>query len=507
MTKTSAEIRDPSALGRDLLSLGGLLALAALVLLPGALRLPMELWDESRLAANAIEMARHGDWMVPTYGQVPDHWNTKPPLMIWAMAALLRTDADPMLAIRLPALGATLGTIALVWIACRRIARDRLAGLIAGTLLVASPVFMGDHAGRTGDYDAVLCLLNLGFVLCAGLYIDADGPKRRLWIFAATGLLILAILTKGVAGGLAVPGLAAYALIRRRLPALLADPWLWLSLAAGGLVVGGWFVLREHLDPGYLGAVWQNDVAGRMTSALEDHRSGRTFYLRILLREFQPAILFMPLLLVMSKDTDPARRRLCLMTGLAALSWLIFISISPTKLYWYVMPMQPLAAIAVGIAVSTWLGRWTGWPASSTLRRAAIGLPILVALIGSFWYLNLLQRPAADKSYASDQAWYGPFMTEVRAHHALEGTFVVDEGFPNGAGFVHYNPIVHFFVEDASRRGERLTQVSGIEALPADAALLTCDPGIRGRLSGLSSFAEIHTGQHCVFGRLSGNGR
>jgi 4-amino-4-deoxy-L-arabinose transferase-like glycosyltransferase len=515
MTKTSAEIRDPSpldagslpsrgALGLDLLSLGGLLALAALVLLPGALSLPMELWDESRLAANAIEMAQRGDWVVTTYLQVPDHWNTKPPLMIWAMAVLLRTGADPMLAIRLPALAATLGTVALVWIACRRIARDRWAGLIAGVLLVASPIFMGNHAGRTGDYDAVLCLLNLGFVLASGLYIDAEGPKPKLWVFAAAGLLVLAVLTKGVAGGLAVPGLAAYALIRQRLPALLADRWLWLSLAAGVLVVGGWFGLREQLDPGYLAAVWQNDIGGRMISTLEDHRSGRTFYVRLLLREFQPAVLFMLLLLVMPKDPDPARRRLCLLTSLAALSWLMLISISQTKLSWYVMPMQPLAAIAVGVAVTTWLGRWRSWPASSSLRRAMIGLPILVSVVVSFWYLNVFHRSAAD---ASDQAWYGPFMADVRAHDALGGAFIVDGGFPNGAGFEHYNPIAHFFVEDATRRGERLTQVANIEALPADAALLTCDPAVRGRLAGLSSFAEIRTGAHCVFGRLSGTGR
>jgi len=515
MTKTSAETRDPSildaglppsraGLGADLLSLGGLLALAALVLLPGALILPMELWDESRLAGNAIEMAQRGDWMVTTYQQVPDHWNTKPPLMIWAMAALLRTGADPMLAIRLPALAATLGTVALTWIACRRIARDRLAGLIAGALLVASPVFLGNHAGRTGDYDAVLCLLNLGFVLASGLYIDADGPKRRLWVFVAAGLLVLAILTKGVAGGLALPGLAAYALIRRRLTVLFVDRWLWLSLAVGVVVVGGWFFLREQLDSGYLAAVWQNDIAGRMTSTLDDHRSGRTFYVRLLLREFQPAVLFMPLLLMMPKDPDPVRRRLCLLTSLAALSWLMLISISQTKLSWYVMPMQPLAAIAVGVAVTTWLGRWKSWPASLPLRRAMLGVPILASLLACFWYLDVFHRSAAD---ASDQAWYGPFMMEVRAHDALGGAFIVDGGFPNGAGFEHYNPIAHFFVEEATRRGERLTQVASIEAVPADAALLTCDPAVRGRLASLSSFAKIHTGAHCVFGRLSGNGR
>ena len=44
----------------DLMLATLLLIVTALVLLPGALTLPMEVWDESRIANNAIEMAMHG---------------------------------------------------------------------------------------------------------------------------------------------------------------------------------------------------------------------------------------------------------------------------------------------------------------------------------------------------------------------------------------------------------------------------------------------------------------
>ena len=190
----------------DLLLAALLLAVTALTLLPGALGLPMEVWDESRVANNAIEMAKHGGWIVTTFGGVPDHWELKPPLLVWAMAALLRTDMDPMLAIRLPSIFATMGTVLLVYACCRVLLMDRLAGLIGGLLLVCSVLFIGNHVGRTGDYDALLCFLTLGFVICAGLYIDRqiiDGQTRGpgLWIAAAAVLLVLAILTKSVAGG------------------------------------------------------------------------------------------------------------------------------------------------------------------------------------------------------------------------------------------------------------------------------------------------------------------
>ena len=97
-----------SAARADIQCCALLLVLTAIMVLPGSLTLPMELWDESRNANNAMEIAKHGGWMVPAFDNLPDHWNTKPPLLIWMMAALLRTGLDPMLAIRLPSVAASM---------------------------------------------------------------------------------------------------------------------------------------------------------------------------------------------------------------------------------------------------------------------------------------------------------------------------------------------------------------------------------------------------------------
>lgn len=490
-------------LSLDLPLAGLLLALTAVMLLPGALALPMELWDESRTANNAIEMAKQGGWLVTTFGYVPDHWNTKPPLLIWAMAALLRTGMNPMLAVRLPAILATMGSVVLVFAACRVLARDRLAGLLGGLLVVCSVLFMGDHVGRTGDYDALLCLFNLGFVLCAGTYIDRETARPGYWIAAAATLLALAILTKGVAGGLAVPGLLAYAIVRRRLFVVLADWRLWLSLAGAAIGLAGWLALREGLDPGYLAAVWNNDIAGRMLTTLDEHEAGRSFYVRLLFRQFEPAVLLSPTLLVMLRDPDPARRRFCLLMGLAALSWLVALSFAHTKLYWYAAPIVPLLAAAIGVSTSSWLRGDRLWPTSPVLRGVTVVLPVFAALLASFWYLNL--RPlTGDSPYVQDQVWYGSFMAQIRAPNALDGAIVVDGGLPNAAGFRHYNPVVRFFIEDAERRGEHMRLVATTADLPMNASVLSCDPKVRHWLADQSFFTAIHADARCVFGRVSG---
>jgi 4-amino-4-deoxy-L-arabinose transferase-like glycosyltransferase len=488
----------------DLLLATLLLTVTAIVLLPGALALPMEVWDESRIANNAIEMAMHGGWIVTTFAGVPDHWQLKPPLLVWVMAVLLRTDMDPMLAIRLPSILSTLGSVMLVYACCRVLLKDRLAGLIGGLLTACSVLFMGNHVGRTGDYDAVLCFLTLGFVICAGGYIesrsiDGETGRARLWIASAAVLLVLAIMTKSVAGGLSVPGVIAYAIARRRLIAALTDRWAWLCVAGAALAVAGWFVLREQLDPGYLAAVWNYDIAGTMLAVLEEHHGEPTYYAWILLRGFEPGMLLSPTLFVMQGDANPKRRRLCLLTAMAALSCLLVISLARTKLYWYAAPIVPLSAVAIGISSSTWLRGLGPWPKSIRLRQAIIGLPILFAVTASFWILNL-RRPGIY--YAPDQAQYGRFMAKLHDTHAVDDLLILDGGVPNSAGLRNYSPVAKFFVEVAGRRGKRPRLQATTLDLPANTSVLSCDPHIRQWLTSRQSFVTILSDDHCMVGHL-----
>ncbi len=474
-----------------------LLALTAIMVLPGSLNLPMELWDESRNANNAMEMARHGGWMVPAFAGVPDHWNTKPPLLIWIMAALLRGGLDPMLAVRLPSVAATMGSVLLVYVTCRALLHDRLAGMIGGLLVVCSPLFMGDHVGRTGDYDALLSFLCLAFVICGGRYIDAESDRSSGWIGAAGVLLFLAIMTKGVAAGLAVPGLAAYAVARRRFVAILRDRHLWASALGviGG--VAGWLALRERLDPGYFAAMWNNDVSGRLLTALDQHAEGPLFYLMTLAMAFQPAILLLPTLLALRHDHDRERRRLCLLMGVTASCWLIALSCARTKIYWYAAPSVPLLAIAIAAATTSFLRH----PERPKPSRIVIR-PIVVTLLIMFWYLNI-RAPDATSAYTADQVWYGPFMEQARARTSLDGTVIVDQGLPNDAGFQHYNPVARFFVEDAARHGEHIRLIAPGEPLAGDATIVTCDPRVTGWLQAQTFFSMLRSDAHCILGRVS----
>ena len=51
---------------------------------------PIRIWDEARLAINAYEMLKNGDFIVTHYDNNPDMWNTKPPLMIWCQVFFMK---------------------------------------------------------------------------------------------------------------------------------------------------------------------------------------------------------------------------------------------------------------------------------------------------------------------------------------------------------------------------------------------------------------------------------
>ena len=69
---------------------------------------PIVLWDELRLAVNALEMTIRGFGLVTTYGFRPDLWNTKPPLLIWLQAGAMDVFGPDEWALRLPSLVAAL---------------------------------------------------------------------------------------------------------------------------------------------------------------------------------------------------------------------------------------------------------------------------------------------------------------------------------------------------------------------------------------------------------------
>jgi 4-amino-4-deoxy-L-arabinose transferase-like glycosyltransferase len=465
-----------SAVGWDALCLGALALFAWAIVVWRSDALPLQLWDESRNANDALEAALNGRWFTPTFGGVPDHWNTKPPLLIWLMAAGLKLGLPPLVALRLPSWGAAFATLGLVWASVRLGLKDRVAAAMAGVLLLSSLIYVGPHAARTGDFDALESLFVAGYVLCG--WAALEGGRHRIgWLAATAVFAVLAVMTKGVAGLLAAPGLAVFALFRgRALLAALKDVRTWLLAAAALGICAGYYLLRDHLDPGYIRAVLANEIGGRFSAVSENHKHGPGYYLSVLAVGFEPGLPLLASVAATFFRGDVRRRTLVLATLLSGLSLLAVLSAAQSKLDWYATPIIPLFSIAAGVGgadLLAWICRKGPW--SRRVSRGMAGSGLVVAAV-----LALVMNQTATTSTHGDldgpQFDYARLFARLEAAPPPQPVIVVDSGFFNSAGFKDYNPILRFYALREAQRGLPVEVRRLGEAAPAGRDVATCDP-------------------------------
>jgi 4-amino-4-deoxy-L-arabinose transferase-like glycosyltransferase len=392
--------------GRDLLCIIAILMLWFCLFILHYSLLPLQIWDESRLANSALEMVRNGHWLIPSYDGIPDHWSPKPPLLIWQMASLMWLGLPPLLSIRLPTMLAALATVGTVWAVCRYALRDRVAAALAGFLLLSSLYYANVHIARTGDYDVPVAFFTLVYALAFWASIEGEGTVPTTWFAISVAALVLAVMTKGVAGTFGLVGLLVFSLMRGRLVMLLGNFRIWLLAFLALILCLGYYVSREQYDPGYLQAVWESELGGRFSSVIGPHAKGPRFYVDVLLWSFEPACLFVSFAALTALATDARRRSLVMLCLSCAATILIVLSSAQTKIYWYVTPILPFLAIAAALGVSDGLGwikaRERSLPKLVRARPLALALGMVLTILSAVTiYRNQVVQLRADRCCAS----------------------------------------------------------------------------------------------------------
>lgn len=455
----------------DVLCIGAVVIAALFALLWNYQGLPLQYWDESRNANNALEMARGSGWLVPTYAGVADHWNTKPPLLIWLMAGLMKLDLPPLLAVRLPSAVAAAATLIMVWAAVRYGLRDKLAALIAVALLLSSRGYTGIHGAHTGDYDTLLALFTTGYVLSVWQALTHQGQRKTAWMFSAGICLVLAVMTKGPAGTFGLIGLFLFVLLTTQLLGILKD-WRWWLTALGACSISAtYYLTRETYDPGYLHSVWMNELGGRYSETNEAHYQGAWFYLRELCKQFVPGCLFLLLLKFPLSGADIARKRLTQITFFSAVGMLILLSSAQTQLYWYLIPVLPLLAIAAAIALVDAIKHFrVGGVYLRGLLVLFIALPVMISL-----HRNAIGLPAKAQSKAHTSQ-YGVLFEKLHAAGQMPAhLLVLDDGIDNTATLTNYNPELKFYAQLEQQKGIHIQVTSLVDAHAVNGLIATCD--------------------------------
>ncbi|HEX8427835.1 ArnT family glycosyltransferase [Hymenobacter sp.] len=364
----------------------GLLPLLYMMLVHKVGSSPILIWDEGRLAVNAAEMEQNGNWLVTYFDGKPDMWNTKPPLLIWLEVLSLRLLGYSETAFRLPTMIASVLTTALIYFFSYRQLKNLWGAVFAVLILVTATGYNDLHTARTGDYDTLLTLWVTIAALAFFRYLERQRPMDFVWTAVA---LVLATLTKGIAGLFWPPAFLLYAIYRRRLLWLLRRPEVYIGAVAAVAVVLGYYFAREQYNPGYLAAVSQNELGGRLLTTLEDHWHPWHWYLKSMYDgEFMPWLLLFPLsfLVIWRFSVSAVQRNFTVFAGLVVILHFVLISSSSTMLEWYDMPLYPLAAMLIGLSLGQLLDAMLAWQYKQGGVQAA-------AFVAVFFTMGLFTVP------------------------------------------------------------------------------------------------------------------
>ena len=444
----------------------GAAALAAFVLLYRLGAAPLEVWDEARLANNAIEMAYSGFSLITTYAGLPDHWNTKPPLLIWLMAAAIRVFGAEEWAIRLPSVLASFATASMVFWFCAAQLKKPAIGFMAVLFLFATPGYVIAHGARAGDYDALLTLWTTGYLLCGYLFVQGSRQRQTLWLALCAACVALAVMTKAIQGMIFMPVLFAYVALHANGRRALRMPAFYASALGVLAVCIGYYYLREQVDPGYFAAVRGNDLGGRYGTVLESHHGGLLWYVqRYKFPWMVPGLLAAFYLAWKGRG---AHRGLGLFLGMASLFYLAVISTASTKLPWYAIPLSPLLALLAALAADA-LRTALAVRHSTAVAACAAGAAFVALSNGV-----LIERGIeADSSALADR--YNVFLREDGVVPAGARLVVIHPGYPNGQDDPFYIAPTLFYASALRAAGHAVDVLPVTGAIPDDAtAVVVC---------------------------------
>jgi 4-amino-4-deoxy-L-arabinose transferase-like glycosyltransferase len=293
-------------------------------------------WDEATYAIAARGMYRTGDWLHPMLFDKP--YLNKPPLGLWLIASSYSVLGISEMSTRLPLAFVSALGVPLLYQVGRQIFNQHLPALFSALVFLTwLPVV---RHGRLAMLDglAVTCFLLL--LLCL-----LRSRKQSLWLVGVGICLGLLTLTKGILAFL-LAGLAALFWLAEGQFATFWHPYLWLGLILGYSPVVYWYLAQGlYYGPDFWQTHFLKQAISRSWDAVDRNTGPIWYYLQVVLLSAWPWLLFLPQGLAKAWQSRRTWGKLVL---IGAIGFLVVISMMKTKLPWYVMPIYPFLAIAIG---------------------------------------------------------------------------------------------------------------------------------------------------------------
>ncbi len=358
-----------------------ILAVAAIFLWTIALgNLPLRDWDEGYYGTVAKDMFRTGNWLYPTYLGEP--FLLKPPLIFWLISLSYHLGGINEFMTRLPGALLTAFAVPLLYLIGREIFSHRLPAILSASVyLTLLPIV---RHGRLAMLDG---MINSFFLL--SLFCLLKGRQNPRWLIGAGIGLVLVALSKGILVIALAVVLVIFLLVNQEFK-LLKSPYLWLGIILGFAPVIAWYLLQiQHYGNNFIQVHFQAQSFDRLSTAVAGNKGAIWYYLVELIKYPIPWLLFFPGSLYLAwQNREQAWANLVLIgTGI----YLVIISLMGTKLPWYIMPVYPFFALAVGSYLAY---LWQNSQRYSPTLGILLGILGIAALGGGVYFVLTNPQPS-----------------------------------------------------------------------------------------------------------------
>ena len=344
--------------------------------------------DEGRYAEVAREMVASGDWIVPRTNGFKFY--DKPVLHYWVTAVAFEAFGVHNWTARLWTMLAGLISVVCIGYAGMRVF-GRREGIIAALVLGSSFLYViGSHVNSLDMGLTAFLSLLLGAFLIAQHHA-ADIAVCRRWMWLTWLAMALAVMTKGVIA-IVLPGaILFFYMLWQRDWGLLRRLHLVSGLIILLVICLPWFIAIGRADSNFYSFFFIHEHLERFLSKTHDRFQPWWFFLPVIVFGTMPWSLFLPAALRRGMDEEsglfqPARL-LLLWCGM----FLLFFSISSSKLALYILPLFPALALLIGIAAA----RMTSRALMFRLLPIAIIAALIAFVLGFFPGLLPLHEPRA----------------------------------------------------------------------------------------------------------------